>query len=105
MTVSGKRLFDPGDGGRSFNEKSVNFYQNMCCCVPEGSNLHSHCYENLIRKLHINRLVDNKMKDLSILFQPFCVMKRCISCELTKHPKHLVWVTLLLKRILFSHCF
>jgi len=62
MAVSGKRLFDLGDGGRSINEKSVNFYQNMCCYIPEGSNLRSHCYDNLMRKRHLNRHVDNKTK-------------------------------------------
>jgi len=69
MAVSGKRLFDLGDGGRSIDEKSVNFYQNMCCCIQEGSNLHSHCYENLMRKLHVNKHVDNKIKDM-IMYVP-----------------------------------
>lgn len=53
----------------------------------------------------LNRHVDNKIKDMGILFHPFCVMVRCISSKRTKHPKHLSWVTLLLKRILFSHRF
>jgi hypothetical protein len=76
----------------------------MCSCIPAGSNLHSHCYDNLMRKLHVNKHVYNKIKDMIILFCPFCFMI-CISSKLTKHPKHLSWVTLLLKRILFSHHF
>jgi len=57
-----------------------------------------------MRKVHVNKHVDNKIKDMIILFHHFCVM-RYISSKLTKHPKHLSWVTLLLKRILFSHHF
>jgi hypothetical protein len=105
MAVSGKILFDLGDGGRSINEKSVNFYENMCFCIPEVSDLHSHCYDNLMRKRHLNRHIDYKIKDKSILFHPFCVMMRCIRSKLTRHPKHLSWVTVVLKRILFSHRF
>jgi len=105
MAVSGNKLFDLGDRGRTINSESVNFCGNICCCIPAGSNLHSHCYDNLMKKLHVNKQVDNKIKDMVILFRPFCFMMRCISSKLTKHPKHLSWVTLLLKIILFSDRF